>query len=165
MFVRGSVGTHPLLRNRGLEAKYRPALSWIKPLCRRRNRLVGLANQERCAMKTLLILNDAPYGTERSYNGLRLAGQLVKRESEEMRLFLVGDAASCAKRNQKVPNGYYNVEVMLGAVTRRSSEVGVCGTCMDARGMADEELVSGTHRSTMQELTDWTLWADRVITF
>ena len=76
-------------------------------------------------MKTLFILNDAPYGTERSYNGLRLAGQVVKREGEDVRLFLIGDAASCAKRGQKVPQGYYNVEVMLGALTRRGARVGV----------------------------------------
>lgn len=116
-------------------------------------------------MRILFVLNDPPYGTERSYNGLRLAGQLAKREGEEVRVFLIGDAASCAKRNQKLPQGYYSIEVMLGAVTRRSGEVGVCGTCMDARGITDEELVGGTHRSTMQELTDWTLWADRVLTF
>ena len=116
-------------------------------------------------MKTLFVLNDPPYGTERSYNGLRLAGQLAKREGEEVHVFLIGDAASCAKRNQKVPQGYYNLEVMLGAVTLRGGKVGVCGTCMDARGMTDEELVVDAHRSTMQELGDWTLWADRVLTF
>ena len=116
-------------------------------------------------MKTLFVLNDPPYGTERSYNGLRLAGQIAKREGEEVHVFLIGDGASCAKRNQKVPQGYYNLEVMLGAVTRRGGKVGVCGTCMDARGMTDDELVSGTHRSTMQELGDWSLWADRVLTF
>jgi uncharacterized protein involved in oxidation of intracellular sulfur len=116
-------------------------------------------------MKTLFILNDAPYGTERSYNGLRLAGQVAKREGEDVRLFLIGDAAACAKRGQKVPQGYYNVELMLGALTRRGSSIGVCGTCMDARGMTDDELAADTHRSTMQELTEWTLWADRVITF
>lgn len=116
-------------------------------------------------MKTLFILNDPPYGTERSYNGLRLAGALAKREGEQVRVFLLGDAASCAKRSQKVPQGYYNVEVMLGAVARRGGEVGVCGTCMDARGIAAEELVEGTRRSTMDELADWTLWADRVMTF
>jgi uncharacterized protein involved in oxidation of intracellular sulfur len=116
-------------------------------------------------MKTLFILNDPPYGTERSYNGLRLAGTLARREGEQVRVFLIGDAAAGAKRSQKVPQGYYNVEVMLGAVTRRGGAVGVCGTCMDARGIAAEELVEGTHRSTMEELADWTLWADRVITF
>ena len=116
-------------------------------------------------MKTLFILNDPPYGTERSYNGLRLAGTLAKREGEEVRVFLIGDAAASAKRGQKVPQGYYNAEVMLGTVTRRGGIVGVCGTCMDARGITAEELASGTHRSTMEELADWTLWADRVVTF
>lgn len=116
-------------------------------------------------MKTLMILNDGPYGTERSYNALRLAGSLAKRDGEEVRVFLIGDAAACAKRGQKVPQGYYNVEVMLGAVSRRNGEIGVCGTCIDARGIAVEDLVKGAHRSSMEELTDWTLWADRVLTF
>jgi uncharacterized protein involved in oxidation of intracellular sulfur len=116
-------------------------------------------------MKTLFILNDPPYGTERSYNGLRLAGALAKREGEQVRVFLIGDAAACAKRNQKVPQGYYNLEIMLGAVIRRGGEVGVCGSCMDARGVAEEDLVSGTRRSSMEELADWTLWAERVVTF
>lgn len=115
--------------------------------------------------KTLFILNDPPYGTERSYNGLRLAGSLAKRDGEQVRVFLIGDAASCAKRDQKVPKGYYNIEVMLRAVTRREGEVGVCGTCMDARGMAEGELADATKRSTLDELTDWTQWADRVLTF
>jgi uncharacterized protein involved in oxidation of intracellular sulfur len=116
-------------------------------------------------VKTLFVLNDPPYGTERSYNGLRLAGALAKREAEQVRVFLIGDAAACAKRNQKVPQGYYNLEVMLGALTRRRGEVGVCGSCMDARGITEEDLVSGTRRSSMEELADWTLWADRVVTF
>ena len=116
-------------------------------------------------MKTLFILNDPPYGTERSYNGLRLAGALAKREGEQVRVFLIGDAAACAKRNQKVPQGYYNLEIMLGAVTRRGGEVGVCGSCMDARGIANEDLAAGTRRSSMEELADWILWADRVVTF
>lgn len=114
--------------------------------------------------KILIILNDAPYGTERSYNGLRLAGSLAKREAE-VRVFLMGDAAACAKAGQTLPQGYYNVEVMMGAVTRRNGQVGVCGTCMDARGIKNEELAEGTHRGTLDELTDWTLWADQVLVF
>jgi uncharacterized protein involved in oxidation of intracellular sulfur len=115
--------------------------------------------------RTLFILNDPPYGTERSYNGLRLAGSLARREDEQVRVFLLGDAASCAKAGQQTPNGYYNVERMLLAVTRRGGEIGVCGTCMDARGMTDDELAEATRRSTLDELTDWTQWADRVLVF
>ncbi|MDA8255299.1 MAG: DsrE family protein [Betaproteobacteria bacterium] len=115
-------------------------------------------------MKALFILNDGPYGSERSYNGLRLARSAANKEAE-VKVFLIGDAAACAKSGQKVPQGYYNIGVMLGAVIRRTAEVGVCGTCMDARGIKDEDLVEGSHRSSMEQLTDWTLWADKVMVF
>jgi uncharacterized protein involved in oxidation of intracellular sulfur len=116
-------------------------------------------------MKTLFILNEQPYGGERSYNGLRLAIALLKTQTEEVRLFLMGDAAACAKGGQKVPQGYYNVADMLGMVVRRGGTVGVCGTCMDARGITDPELVEGTKRSTMAELAEWHQWADKVAAF
>ena len=114
---------------------------------------------------TLFILNDPPYGTERSYNGLRLAGSLSKRESEAVRIFLMGDAAVCAKKGQKVPQGYYNVEVMLRNVGRHGGEIGVCGTCMDARGITDEELAETTRRSSLEELTNWVQWAGRTLVY
>jgi len=116
-------------------------------------------------MKTLFILNDAPYGSERSYNGLRLAGALSKAQGEEVKLFLIGDAASCAKGGQKVPEGFYNIQLMLGRVLRNKAEVGVCGTCMDARGIADPELADGARKSTLAELASWTQWADKVMVF
>jgi uncharacterized protein involved in oxidation of intracellular sulfur len=115
--------------------------------------------------KTLFILNDPPYGTERSYNALRLAGALSKRDAQEVKIFLIGDGASCAKANQKLPQGYYNVEVMLHAAGHHGAEIGVCGTCMDARGIAESELVAGAKRSTLEQLTDWTSWADRTLVF
>lgn len=120
---------------------------------------------EQAPTGTLVILNDGPYGTERSYNGLRLAGSLAKREAEEVRVFLIGDAAACAKASQKVPPGYYNLELMLRSVARRGGKVGVCGTCMDARGITDSELTEGCHRSSMDELTDWTQQAHRALVF
>ena len=116
-------------------------------------------------MKTLVILNDPAYGTERSYNGLRLAHSLARRDGEEVRVFLLADAVTCALAGQQTPNGYYNLERMLAAVLRRRAEVGLCGTCMDARGIREEQLLHGARRSTLDELTDWTLWADKVITF
>jgi uncharacterized protein involved in oxidation of intracellular sulfur len=116
-------------------------------------------------MRILMILNDAPYGSEGTYNGLRLAGSLAKQEGVELEVFLIGDAVSGAHQGQKVPQGYYNVQTMLGAVLRRNGAVGVCGSCMDARGISDADLVEGTHRSSMDELTRWTVEADKVITF
>lgn len=115
--------------------------------------------------KHLIVLNDPPYGSERSYNGLRLAGSLVKRAGENVRVFLMGDAAACANRGQTVPKGYYCIETMLKVVVGHGGEVGVCGTCMDARGLTEANLVEGCRRSTLEGLTDWTQWADRTLVF
>lgn len=62
-------------------------------------------------MKFLIIINDPPYGTERMYNGLRLAGTLVKEH--EVAVFLMADAVLGGKSRQKPPDGYYNAERML----------------------------------------------------
>ncbi len=116
-------------------------------------------------MKTLVILNDPAYGTERSYNGLRLAHALAKRDGEEVRVFLLADAVTCALTGQQTPNGYYNLERMLAAILHHDAQVGLCGTCMDARAIREDQLIEGARRSTLEELTDWTLWADKVVTF
>jgi uncharacterized protein involved in oxidation of intracellular sulfur len=113
---------------------------------------------------TLFVLNDAPYGNERAYNGLRLAGALAAKDDQSVRLFLMADAVGCAKSGQKVPEGYYSVQIMLGKVARKG-EVGLCGTCMDARGLRDEELIDGARRGTLAQLADWTAEADKVLVF
>jgi uncharacterized protein involved in oxidation of intracellular sulfur len=116
-------------------------------------------------VQILIILNEPAYGNERSYNGLRLARNLVKSEGVELRLFLMGDAVTVAMRGQKTPDGYYNLESMLRPLSARRAAMGACGTCLEARGIEEEALVDGAHRSSMAELTDWTLWADKVIVF
>jgi uncharacterized protein involved in oxidation of intracellular sulfur len=114
-------------------------------------------------MKILLILNDPPYGTERSFNGLRLAKALAGKGAE-VTVFLMADAVVCAKAGQKVPQGYYNLELMVKSVIRKG-EVLLCGTCMDARGLAEAELVEGARPSTMAELAERTLATERVLVF
>jgi uncharacterized protein involved in oxidation of intracellular sulfur len=116
-------------------------------------------------MKTLFILNEPAYGNERSYNGLRLALSLSKADGQELRVFLMGDAVICARTNQKTPEGYYNLERMLKGLAPKDVPVGCCGTCLDARGMTDDPLAAPARRSTLAELTEWTIWADKVITF
>jgi uncharacterized protein involved in oxidation of intracellular sulfur len=116
-------------------------------------------------MKFLFILNDPPYGTERSYNGLRLTTALAKTEGNAVSVFLIGDAASCAARGQVTPNGYYNIERMLKLMSSKGGTIGVCGSCMDARGLKAETLAEGTRRSSMDELAAWTQEADKVIVF
>jgi uncharacterized protein involved in oxidation of intracellular sulfur len=117
-------------------------------------------------MKGLFIVNDPPYGTERVYNALRLAHALVKKEpSMQVTIFLMADAVLAGKVQQKTPDGYYNVERMLKRVLSSKGVVLLCGTCMDARGISDTELMDGARRSTMDELASATVEADRVLVF
>jgi uncharacterized protein involved in oxidation of intracellular sulfur len=116
-------------------------------------------------MKSLFILNDPPYGTERTYNGLRLASALAKSEGNEISIFLMGDAAGSGVAGQVTPNGYYNIERMLKGLSLKGTRIGVCDSCIDARGIKTENLVGGAKRSSMEELTAWTEEADRVLVF
>ena len=116
-------------------------------------------------MKTLLILNDAPYGDERPYNALRLAAALAKADAAEVRVFLMADAVGCAKTGQVTPDGYYNVGRMVASLVARGVSVGCCGSCLDARGLGEADLVAGAARSSMPELAGWTAWADKVLVF
>jgi uncharacterized protein involved in oxidation of intracellular sulfur len=114
-------------------------------------------------MKFLFVLHDPPYGTERTYNGLRWARQLLNGDGNELRVFLIGDAVASVRSDQKTPNGFYNVEKMLAGLLELDALVGTCGSCLDARGIKEEDLIKGSHRSSMKELASWTAWADKAI--
>ena len=114
-------------------------------------------------MNVLMVFHDGPYGSEKPYNGLRWARSLAQREDVRVRVFMFADAVACAVVGQRVPAGYYNVETMIQALARRGGQIGCCGSCMDARGITYGMLTGGTQRSSLDELTCWTLWADKVI--
>lgn len=117
-------------------------------------------------MKILFILNDAPYGTEKAYNALRMAMALQKEQPETAVLvFLMADAVGCAIPRQNTPQGYYNLERMLKAVIHKGGQVKACGTCLDARGLKEMPLIEGVEASNMPQLAQWTLAADKVLTF
>lgn len=117
-------------------------------------------------MKILFILNDPPYGTEPCYNALRLAHALHKNDPEAgITVFLMADAVVAAKAGQKTPDGHYNIEHMLNRVLAGKGQVLLCGACMDARGLASDEMVAGARRSSMDELAANTLAADKVLVF
>ena len=116
--------------------------------------------------KILIIINDAPYGTEKAYNALRLSNQISKAHAnEDVRIFLMADAAACAVANQTTPNGYYNIERMLKFAITKGAKVKICGSCAEARGLKNAPLIDGTEISTMAELTNWVVDSDKVLTF
>ena len=116
-------------------------------------------------MQILFVVNDPPYGTERAYNALRHANAVAKQPEVAVKIFFMADAVQCARGGQQTPNGYYNLERMLIVAVRHGAEIGACGSCMDARALPEDALVPGVHRSSMDELSAWTLWADKVIVY
>lgn len=113
----------------------------------------------------MLIINGPAYGSDTTYNAVRLAVTLAKMEDHVVSVFLMGDGVSVAMRNQKTPDGYYTLDRMLSAVPRNGGEVLCCGTCMDARGIGEDLLMDHARRSTMDELAERTIAADKVLVF
>jgi len=120
----------------------------------------------RGSMNILFIINDAPYGTEKAYNALRMAMTMQKEHDDaNVQIFLMADAVSCALPGQNTPQGYYNIERMLKAVIKKGGQVKACGTCTEARGIKELKQIEGVEISTMSQLTRWTYLADKVLTF
>lgn len=117
-------------------------------------------------MQALFILNAAPYGSELTHNGLRLAAALAKREHNTVRIYLMGEAVGTAKSGQKVTEGQPNLQTILGRISATNQDnIGVCGGCMDSRALQDSDLIEGTYRGTLEQLADWSEWADKVFVF
>ena len=116
-------------------------------------------------MQILIILNDPPYGTERSYQGLRMGDALLKIEEDlDLTVYLQSDAVACAKHGQQTPQGFYNIERMLKPLIRKGS-VMVCKTCVEARGLTQEDLMEKVQIATLGELAELTLEADKVLIY
>ena len=116
-------------------------------------------------MNVLLVINGSAYGLDSTYNAVRLSAALAKRDDVIVTVFLMGDGVTTAMAGQKTPDGYYKLDRMLTIVTRNGGQILCCGTCMDARGIQDAMLMEGARRSTMEELADNTLSADKVLVF
>jgi len=117
-------------------------------------------------MHTILFIINAPgYGSENAYDALRLARALLDEPETKIRVFCLGDSVICAKKGQKTPDGYYNLGKLLISLMQKDVEVGVCGICIDARGIDEKDLLDGVHKGNMKELASWVLTSDKVLTF
>ena len=115
----------------------------------------------------LIIINDAPYGTEKAYNAMRMAITLLKEHKEEIQvnIFLLADSVFCALPKQKTPDGFYNIERMLKSVVLKGGQVKACGGCAKARGIDELSFIDGVQLSNMSEFAQWTVSASKVLTF
>jgi uncharacterized protein involved in oxidation of intracellular sulfur len=116
-------------------------------------------------MQYLFILNDSPYGSQRTYNGLRLAINLTRSPNNAISIFLLGDGVTAAFEGFSPAHVFYNTQEMLRQVGERGARIGVCKTCLEARGILDQHMVPSAKRSTLDDLTEWTQEADKVLVF
>ena len=114
-------------------------------------------------MEYLFIFNDSPYGSQRAYNGLRLAVALAPEA--QLRVFLLGDGGTCAAAGLSPKDADYNPQAMLQTIAAAGHPILACGTCMDARGLTQETLIPEVHRTTLDQLVKWTQEATKVLTF
>lgn len=115
--------------------------------------------------KVVIIANGAAYGSESLFNSLRLAIALREQnDAPELKLFLMSDAVTGGLRGQRPAEGY-NLQQMLEILTAQGVEVKLCKTCTDGRGITSLPLVDGVAIGTLPELAQWTLAADKVLTF
>lgn len=118
-------------------------------------------------MKNLFILNHQPYdGTDIVWNALRLITTLHKK-GEVIRVFLMNDAVDLARDSTKKPDFYeYDLVDMLKKLYLGGVELKVCGTCMARCGLnKNQPYFSDEVKGTMDILANWTIEADKVLTF
>ena len=118
-------------------------------------------------MKVLIIFNHEPYdNTDVTWNGLRLAETLRKNENE-VRIFLMNDSVDMARDVCKPPEGYdQDLSQMLKDLIANKVSVKVCGTCMARCGIyKNHPYFEGAERSTMGDLAEWVTDSDKVLTF
>ncbi|HVP27297.1 MAG TPA: DsrE family protein [Candidatus Bathyarchaeia archaeon] len=118
-------------------------------------------------METLtMILNTAPYGDEKVWNALRLSKAVVSVSIKmTVNIFLLGDAVTSAKKGQKPPEGYYNLQEMLKDLIDFGVKVIACRTCINARGLAEGDLIEGVKVGTMMDLAHWIEGSQKVLSF
>ncbi|AAU37626.1 MULTISPECIES: DsrE/DsrF/TusD sulfur relay family protein [Basfia] len=116
--------------------------------------------------KLLFILNESPYGTEKTFNGLRHAVNLLEEHGKEVevKVFCFSDAVLAGLSGQN-PNDGPNVQQTLEVLAGLGAEVKLCTSCTKARGITQLPLVKGVSLGTLDDVSDWTLWADKVINF
>jgi uncharacterized protein involved in oxidation of intracellular sulfur len=114
--------------------------------------------------RIVIIANGAAYGSESLFNSLRLAIALQDQQPIELKVFLMSDAVTAGLRGQKPAEGY-NIQQMLEILTAQNVPVKLCKTCTDGRGITALPLADGVEVGTLVELAQWTLDADKVLTF
>ncbi len=112
----------------------------------------------------LIVINEAPYGSEKPFDALRLAIALQAGKNN-LHVFLLADAVYCGLPSQAAPEGHYNIGEMLERVIGKGGRVAACVTCMKSRGMKLDGMIKGVEQGSMALLSEWTEKCPRILSF
>ncbi len=79
----------------------------------------------------------------------------------------MNDAVDMARDTYKKPGNYdQDLVEMLKELIKNGAVVKVCGTCMSRCGIyKNQPYFEGAEKSTMQQLGEWVIESDKVLTF
>ncbi len=119
-------------------------------------------------MQSILMIVSAPaYGSERMLSALRLATAIATQEVEtvDLRLFMMSDAVTVGLAGQADALAGGGLQQMVEGLLVHGAQICLCRTCALARGVAEQVLIPGVQIGTLAELAEWTLAADKVVSF
>lgn len=113
--------------------------------------------------KTLgMILWTTPYGFQNTGTALRLAKTALQK-GYSVKLFATGDGVHNFTKDQKA-SGIPNAEKQFSELMKTGLRVELCGTCLNFRGIKNEEITSGAERSNLKNLFSMIQHSDACIT-
>ena len=110
--------------------------------------------------------NDSTYSGEKTFNAVRFAINMKEEHSKDVniKLFCFSDAILCGIAGQN-PNEGFNIQQLIDILAAQGAEIKLCTSCVKARGLLDAKLIDGVTLGTLDDVSEWTLWADKVLTF
>ena len=105
----------------------------------------------------LVIITEPPYGSQKTYNGLRFGNGLLQA-GNKVTVWLMQDAVFTAKKGQQPQlvfgQTWVSYQKFVEDVVKAGGEVVVCGSCAQARGLTEGELLAKIRFGTEPELIE-----------
>jgi len=83
----------------------------------------------------------------------------------DVNVFLMDGGVDAGRQNQKPPEGYPNLEEIIGRILEEGAQVKARGICLQACSMTREDLIKGIEEGTMMQLAGWVRESEKVISY
>lgn len=114
--------------------------------------------------QVLIILSDAPYDGDVTWNALRLAGSLLERGTP-VRIFVMNDAIDLVRQGSTPEGAEFDLQAMLRGLLPKGARLKICTTCINRCGIGRGDLMPEAIMATMADLAAWVVENDRVLVF